>query len=257
MSNPNDRTTLVSLFHTDEQATKALSDLRTAGIPQQSIQTLGGVSRSSAPEQSLATLKTLNLPAKDLQILSEGLKSGGTLIVVRAEEAYADKAEDVFERHHANQIDERSIATQSKVPATQAKRATATTADAVIPIVEEELVVGKRKVERGGVRVFSRVVETPVEEEVVLREEHATVERHAVNRPISEADFDKLQNQSIEVHEMAEEAVVGKTARVVEEVYVGKETTDQTQQVKDTIRKTQVEVEQVAPDAPKAPKGKK
>ena len=254
MSNPTDRTTLVSLFHTDEQASKALSDLRAAGIPQQSIQTLGGVSRSSAPEQSLATLKTLNLPTKDLQILSEGLKSGGTLIVVRAEEAYADKVEDVFERHHANQIDERSIATQPKAPATQAKRATA---DAVIPIVEEELVVGKRKVERGGVRVFSHVVETPVEEKVVLREEHATVERHAVNRPVSEADFDKLQNQSIEVHEMAEEAVVGKTARVVEEVYVGKETTDRTQQVKDTIRKTQLEVEQVAPDAPKAPKGKK
>ena len=258
MSNPTDRTTLVSLFHTDEQASKALSDLRAAGIPQQSIQTLGGVSRSAAPEQSLATLKTLNLPAKDLQILSDGLKSGGTLIVVRAEEAYADKAEDVFERHHANQIDERSIANQPKVPTTQAKPATATKGDAVIPIVEEELVVGKRRVERGGVRVFSQVVERPVEEKVVLREEHATVERHTVNRPISEADLDKLQNQSIEVREMAEEAVVGKTARVVEEVHIGKESTERTQQVKDTVRKTQVEVEQVVPtDTPKAPKGKK
>ncbi len=257
MSNATDRTTLVSLFHTEEQASKALSDLQTAGIPQQSIQTLGGASHSSAPEESLTTLKTLNLPAKDLQILSDGLKTGGTLIVVRAEESYADRAEDVFERHHASQIDERSTATQPKVPATPAKLEAATTGDAVIPVVEEELVVGKRKVERGGVRVFSRVVDTPVEEQIVLREEHTTVERHPVNRPISAAEVDRLQDQSFEVHEMAEEAVVGKTARVVEEVYVGKESTERTQQVKDTVRKTQVEVEQVAPDAPKDPKGKR
>ncbi len=257
MSNTTDKTTLVSLFHTEEQASKALNDLRTAGIPQESIKSLGGASRSSAPEESLATLRTLNLPAQDLQILSDGLKTGGTLIVVRAEEAYADRAEDVFERHHATQIDERSTATQPKVSQSQTKRATAMPGDAVIPVVEEELLVGKRKVERGGVRVFSRVVETPVQEQVVLREEHTMVERHPVNRPISAAEVDRLQDQSFEVHEMAEEAVVGKTARVVEEVYVGKESTERTQQVKDTVRKTQVEVEQVAPDAPKGPKGKK
>ena len=252
MSNPTDRTTLVSLFHTEEQASRALSDLQTAGIPQQSIQTLGGVSQTSAPEQSLATLKTLNLPADDLRILSDGLKDGGTLIIVRAEDAYADKAESVFERHNADKIDERTLGAKANVAATAV-------GDAVIPVVEEELLVGKRTVARGGVRVFSRVVETPVEEQVTLREEHATVERHAVNRPISGADVDKLQNQSFEVQEMAEEAVVAKTARVVEEVSVRKETTERTQQVKDSVRKTQVEVEEVAADlsGTNVPKAKK
>ncbi len=96
---------------------------------------------------------------------------------------------------------------------------------------------------RGGVRVFSDVIETPVEEKALLREEHATVERHPVDRPISEAELNKLENQTIEVHGMAEEAVVEKTARVVEEVYVGKEATGRTEQVEDTVRKTQVEVE--------------
>jgi uncharacterized protein (TIGR02271 family) len=127
----------------------------------------------------------------------------------------------------------------------------------VIPVVQEELVVGKRRVERGGVRVFSHIVERPVEEQVVLRKEHATVERHPVNRPISEADLDKLQGQTLEVFEMAEEAVVGKIARVVEEIHVGKETTERTQQVKDTVRKTEVDVEQVTPDSSKRPRGKK
>ena len=78
------------------------------------------------------------------------------------------------------------------------------------------------------------------------------MERHAVNRPISEADVDRLQNQSIEVREMEEEAVVAKTARVVEEVHVDKETTQRTQQITDKLRNTQVEVEEVVSDTDKA-----
>ena len=252
MSQSTDRTTLVGLFHTQEQTTKALNDLQSAGIPQSSIELLGSTSQSSVPEQSLAHLKTLNLPASDLQMLSEGLKSGGTLIIVRAEHAHAGQAEAIFERHHANQVDERSVP-----PVGQAKRAAATANEAVIPIVEEELVVGKRRVERGGVRVFSRLVETPVEEQVVLREEHAKVERHPVNRAISESEVDKLQHQTLEVHEMAEEAVVGKTARIVEEIHIEKQASERTEKVKNTVRRTKVEVEKVTPGSPQTSKRKK
>jgi uncharacterized protein (TIGR02271 family) len=222
-----------------------MDDLRTAGVPPQSIQTLGGeAGRSSAPEQSLTTLKGLNLPAKDLQVLSDGLKSGGILIVVRADQALADQVERVFEHQNAEQIDERGGTTQPRTAA-------ATAGDTTIPVVEEELVVGKQRVDRGSVRVFTRMVETPVEEQIVLREEHATFERNAVNRPLSEAERNSLQNQSFEVREMGEEAVVGKTARVVEEVRVGKESTERTQQIKDTVRKTQVEVDEIVPDTSK------
>lgn len=250
MSN-NDETTLISLFHTQEHATKAMNDLRTAGVPSQYIQTIGGeLSRSSAPEQSLATLMALNLPAKDLQVLSDGLKAGGTLIVVRASEEFAGKVESIFEHQNAEKIDERATTSQPRSAAAEVSGGT------VIPVVEEELVVGKQTVQRGGVRVFTHIVETPVEEQVVLREEHATFERHAVNRPISEAEMNSLQNQSIEVREMGEEAVVGKTARVVEEVRVGKESTERTQQIKDTVRKTQVEVDQIATDDSKQGKRK-
>lgn len=250
MSNTNE-TTLVSLFHTQEHASKAMAELRAAGVPSQSIQTLGGeASRSSAPEQSLTTLKALNLPAKDLQVLSDGLKSGGTLIVVRASQAFAGKVESIFEHQNAEQIDERAATSQPRTAAA------GVSGDTMIPVVEEELVVGKQAVQRGGVRVFTHMVETPVEEQVVLREEHATLERRPVNRPISESEINSLQNQSIEVREMGEEAVVGKTARVVEEVRVGKESTERTQQIKDTVRKTQVEVDQVAADDTKAGKRK-
>ena len=119
------------------------------------------------------------------------------------------------------------------------------TSTAAIPVVQEQLKVGKREVQRGGVRVFSRVVETPVNESIGLREEHVNVQRRAVDEPISTADSSAFKEQSIEMRETAEEAVVEKSARVVEEVTINKEVTQREQQINDTVRHTEVEIEQL------------
>ncbi len=112
-----------------------------------------------------------------------------------------------------------------------------------IPVVEEELQVGTREVEQGGVRVYSRITETPVEKEVSIREEHVHVERHPVDRPAREADFAAMQEGTIEMTETTEEPVVRKQARVVEEVVVSKEVEEHTETVRDTVRRTEVDVE--------------
>ena len=117
-----------------------------------------------------------------------------------------------------------------------------------MPVVQEELEVGKRAVAGGGVRVVKRVTETPVSEMVRLREEHAHVERRPVDRAATEADLANFEEGTVEVREMSEEAVVAKKARVVEEVVVGKEVTERSETVSDTVRKTDVEVERVAGD---------
>jgi uncharacterized protein (TIGR02271 family) len=120
--------------------------------------------------------------------------------------------------------------------------------ETTIPVVEEELKVGKREVERGGVRVESRVTETPVEEQVHLREEHVHVERRPVDRPIGDAE-NLFREGSVEVTEKAEQAVVAKEARVVEEVVVGKEVGERTETVRDTLRRTDVDVQEVEGDS--------
>jgi uncharacterized protein (TIGR02271 family) len=125
----------------------------------------------------------------------------------------------------------------------QRDMAQASNTSRAIPVVEEELKVGKREVQRGGVRVFSRVVETPVDESIGLREEHVSVERRPVDQPISTADATAFKEQSIELRETAEEAVIQKSARVVEEVLVGKEVSERQQQIHDTVRHTEVQVE--------------
>jgi uncharacterized protein (TIGR02271 family) len=115
--------------------------------------------------------------------------------------------------------------------------------ETTIPVVEEQLQVGKREVERGGVRVESRVTETPVEQDVHLREERVHVERHAVDRPVESTDK-AFREGTLEVTERAEEAVVAKEARVVEEVVIGKEVAERTETVRDTVRRTDVDVKE-------------
>lgn len=113
----------------------------------------------------------------------------------------------------------------------------------VLPVIREDIEIGKREVGKGTVRVYSRMVETPVSETVNLREEHATIERRPVDRPVSQADMENLGDKTIEVREMAEKAVVNKSARVVEEVEVGKEVTQHTETIQDTVRHTEVNVD--------------
>jgi uncharacterized protein (TIGR02271 family) len=112
----------------------------------------------------------------------------------------------------------------------------------VIPVAEEQLRVGKRDVSHGRVRIRSYVVETPVEEQVTLREERVAVERRPVDRALGDAE-QAFQERTIEAEERGEEAVVSKEARITEEVVVRKEAEQRTETVSDTVRQTEVEVE--------------
>jgi stress response protein YsnF len=125
---------------------------------------------------------------------------------------------------------------------------------AAIPVVKEDIHIGKREVtDTGGVRVETTVKERPVQEQVNLHEEHVKVERHPVNRPASSADLNSMQGGTIEVTEKREVPMVSKEARVVEEVRVGKEATNRTETVRDTVRETDVKVHDIktSPDATK------
>lgn len=117
-----------------------------------------------------------------------------------------------------------------------------------LEVVQEELQVGKRTLDRGGVRVVQRVSEKPVREVVRLREEHAVVERRSVDREATPADFGTGQDVVVEVRETVEQPVVSKRAHVVEEVVVGKEVRERDETVNDSLRRKDVDVERLAGD---------
>jgi uncharacterized protein (TIGR02271 family) len=119
-------------------------------------------------------------------------------------------------------------------------------------VVEEQLQVGKRAVQAGGVRVHTRVIEKPVQEQVRLREERVHVERRPVDRPLTAAD-QPFKERVIEATETVEQPVVAKQARVVEEVNVRKDVNQRTETVRDTVRRTDVQVEQIDTDPKFAP----
>ncbi len=111
-----------------------------------------------------------------------------------------------------------------------------------IKVMEERLRVGKREVAKGAVRVRSYVVERPVEEQVRLHEERIQIERRPVDRAVTDADT-AFQERTVEARATSEEAVVSKEARVVEEIGLHKDVSERTETVRDTVRKTEVDVE--------------
>ena len=186
---------------------------------------------------------------------AEAVRRGGAVVKVDVDtEDEAHRARKALEDAGAADIDERGDAwrkegwTGSKVPAGVTPKAAVAT-EGAIPVIKEELAVGKRTVSTGGVRVFARTVSTPVHESVDLRSEHADVQRRIVDRVATAADLNALQDRTIEVRETAERAVVSKTARVVEEVSVGKTVENRTEQIKDSVRHTEIEVERLGAES--------
>jgi uncharacterized protein (TIGR02271 family) len=202
---------------------------------------------------------------------AEGVRRGGSLVIARLADDNVDRGLEIMSNYRPVDIDERGSQWRTEgwtrydesagpytgsglTDAAAAMRTTNETTTArtggtrtgdetVIPIVEEQLSVGKREVERGGVRIRSYVVETPVEETVRLRDETINVERRRVDRPAGDITGDAFRERTIELTETDEEAVVAKTARVTEEVVISKDVTERTEQVSDTVRRTEVDVE--------------
>jgi uncharacterized protein (TIGR02271 family) len=218
---------------------------------------LGGAGLGAAAGGIIGALTDMGVPEDEARHYEDQVRQGKILVTVRTDnDNEADRASDIMEEHGALDVEERSRYGRVAESAPSGKdisdyeRRDEPTLDrqdlrtndtATIPVTEEQLVVGKRAVEGGRVRVYGRVSEKPVEESVQLRNERVNVERRAVDRPVT--DRDRKDDVTIEVTEMREEPVVGKQERVVEEIVVGKTAEERTETVRDKVRRKDVEVE--------------
>ena len=186
-------------------------------------------------------------PDHDTAVYSQSVQSGSTVVTVKAPDQYVASVMSILERHNPIDIDERASTyglTQPQRPYGATATRSTIAGDETLQLSEEQLVVGKRVVNRGTTRIRRFVTEVPVEEQVNLHDEAVKIERHAVtgDRPTTGAAF---TNQTIEMTRTGEEAVVGKTAHVREEVSLRKEAADHVETVKDTVRREDVAIEQV------------
>ncbi len=242
---------IIAAFRSSTDAQAAAADLEAAGVARDDIYLeavgleTGGESssKSKSHEGGIAGwFKSLfgEEQDDDRSRYENALSQGNCLLKVEVDQDEVSSVETILNRH--SPIDVHADAGTATGSAAKASRTTNDT-DA-ISVVQEEMQVGKREVLRGGVRVYSRVVEEPVEESIGLREERVRVERRPVNRAATSADLSAGEDQVIEVQEFAEEPVVAKQARVVEEVRVGKDVSERTETIRDTVRHTEVDVEQ-------------
>jgi uncharacterized protein (TIGR02271 family) len=189
---------------------------------------------------------------------SEAARDNYLLTVHAYDETQAERASEILDQNGAIDVNESytgrsseysGLSSDSEYPETKDRDFNSPSlsdvdrTEASIPIIEEEVNVGKRQVRRGGVRLRSRIVERPVEETLRLREEHVQVERTPVDRDASDAEMENFREETIEVNEYSEEPIISKKARVVEEVKVGKKVSERKETVRGTKRKTEVDIE--------------
>ncbi len=261
--------TLTAMFKTQAEAEKAgqmlASQLRLSGsairVSPGAGATDAGYDKSSpyAEKGFFGSMKDMLLPEEDRYAYAEGMRRGGVLLNVTVDEGQMTQASSMLEQSGALDLDAQEAswkqsgwtgydATAHSTVRTAAPMAAAGT-DNTIKVVEERLVVGKRAVEAGGVRVRAYVVERPVEAQVKLHEERVTLERHPVDRKATAADLAAFGGKTLEASAMREEAVVSKDVHVVEEIGLKKEAADRVETVRDTVRKTEVDVEDTAATA--------
>ena len=258
--------TIVAIFDTAAHADAAVRDLKAANLPADAISQHAGTSTSggaktapAAREQGFWASLFGGEPDTGAEVYDRSLQGGSTVVTVKVDERHVAQVTGILEQHGPVDIDERAAGyglSQTGTTTTRAPLAqvtpdtaarTASTEGGTIQLAEEQLSVGKRAVNRGTTRIRRFVVETPVEEQVSLRDETIRVERRAVTggNPVTAADFTE---KTVEMTETDEEAVVAKTARVIEEVVVSKDVTERVETIRDTVRRDVVEIENIQGD---------
>ena len=275
--------TITAMFDSRAEAEMARQRLTQSSIDADNVrivdQSSTSSSSSSEGEGFWASIKSAFMPEEDSHAYEEGMRRGGYLVCAQVDEERADEAIRLLKESDSVDFDSRQEEWRNEgwtafggrtdtgafsgagmggsglssgmqagaFGGSTAQQTDRTVSEERVPIVEEELKVGKREVTRGGARVRSYVRETPVHEQINLREEHVSVERRPVDQTLSSTDLQRgelFQDRNIEMTETAEEAVVAKEAHVREELVVRKTSEEHVEQIEDTVRRTEVDVDE-------------
>lgn len=223
-------TTVIGTIENSKTAQKLVNELVEAGFKKQDVEILEG-----SEKEILSKIVERGFDEDDARGYAKAVRGGKILVAARTPENKAERAAAIMERYETAGGESSSERGET------------------VREVEEELSVGKTKAVTGGVRVTTSVRETPVEETVTLREEKVAAERKPADRKLSPEEAEAaFQDNTVEVLATSEEAQVSKQARVIGEVEVGKTVEEREETVKDTVRRTEVEVEEIGAKARKS-----
>lgn len=251
---------VVAVYDSDAQANAAIKSLTSAGYRTEDVSVFrskGEAERAGLFEPGIwRRLFGRDLEQHEAAVLSRSLAEGSAIVSVRVPDSEAPKVMSLLDSHKPVDVLDRAKAYSlvgMTAPSTAPPIGSKGRDEELMSLAEEQLDVGKRLVESGHTRVRRYVVEKPVDANITLHEEHVEVMRRAISDPAYAKDID-WSDRTFEVTETAEEAVVNKTARVVEEVVIRKQGSDHTQMVHDKVRRQQVDIDRV-PVGPAPKKG--
>ena len=245
---------VVTAYDSVDKAKNAAKVLQNAGIDTSDMSVIDRTALASHDADHVGLWRRLfgeNVWEHEAAVYGDTLKKGGAILAARVPSDQVARVMPLFDVHQPLDVHTVAARIGEKVPVEAKALVTSpiTKASAknteTLRLAEEQLNVGKRMFQTGTTRIRRFVTERPVQANVTLHEEHAEVVRRAITDPAYVADID-WSDKAYEVTETAEEAVVSKTARVVEEVTLRKAGTDHVETVKDTVRRQQVEVERGA-----------
>jgi uncharacterized protein (TIGR02271 family) len=238
---------IVAFYDGTEKARQAAHALEGAGFAASDISLLNRESLSDKEIRDGSTWQRLfgrSISDQESTVYRRAIDSGGAVLTLRAADTEVDRAMKILNGHGPKDLYDRSgTSLTSAAPRTGTAR-TDLGEEQVLRLAEEQLDVGKRQVATGKSRIRRFVIEKPVEQQVTLHEEHCEVARRAVTDPKLAQDID-WKDQTLEVTETSEQAVVSKTARIAEEVVIRRRGSDRVETVRDTVRRQQIEVERV------------
>lgn len=257
--------TLVALFDSIAEAQQARQRLLQRGLGEDMVTLTSSEQTPATPVRGkedqrgfFARLFGMDEPDESVGHYAEAVRRGSTVLTANLpDENSADRIRMLLEESGAIDVDRRVQQWKETGYTGYDPNAAPYTADQMrqeretFKVMREDLKIGKREVEGGAVRVHRRVTEQPVSEEVTLREERAVVDRRPVDREATREEMEAFEagaDRDVVIRETSEEPVVTKTARVVEEVSVGKEATQHTERIEDTVRSTEVDVENIDPE---------
>jgi len=231
--------TVIGLFDDRNEGMRAYTALSNEGFALADLDILTNDDQDDVPK--LASLRN-NLPGPDAEVYLEGVRQGGTIITANVADGAATRAAEIMSNFNMVNITDRAAQFQRTNP--NLVLSDPAHDQHVLEVIEEDLQVGKGEVERGRMRIYSVISEREVAQDVALRDETIRVNRRPVNRQV-DIKPELFQERSFEMVEMDEIALVGKTARVVEEVVIGKEVAEKIETIKETLRRQDVEIEEV------------
>jgi uncharacterized protein (TIGR02271 family) len=210
---------------------------------------LGGAAIGAGVGAVAGALAGMGVPKEEAEYYEGEVKSGRTLVAVRAEGRY-DEAQRLLRQYGAYDIESRGAASGGAVGGLTERRAAEVAAsdartvedDQTIELREEELRARKQSVQTGEVTVGKEVVTEQRTMDVPVTREEVIIERHPVEHRPSDRPIEE-RGETIEVPVREEQVSAEKRAVVYEEVQVGKQQVQQTQQVSGTVRREEARIE--------------